>query len=92
MLMEVIDLKGHPILTAEPMPDGLIRVLFDTGNSVTVNMRPRFFGARFAVLKKPEVWWSADTDGAFIHWYRDGLAVAELAYDEIMKMTLGESY
>ena len=85
-------MKGRPILKGEPMPEGLIRVVFDTGNSATVNMKPRFSGARFAVLQKPEVWWSADTDGAFIHWYRDGLAVAELAYDEIMRMTLGESY
>ncbi len=85
-------MMGRPILKVEPLPDGLIRVLFDTGNSVTVNMKPRFSGARFAVLRKPEIWWSADTDGTFIHWYRDHLAVAELAYDEIMKMTLGESY
>ena len=85
-------MKGRPILKVEPMPDGLIRVIFDTGNSVTVNMNPRVSGARFSVLQKPEVWWSADTNGAFIHWYRDDLAVAELAYDEIMKMTLGESY
>lgn len=85
-------MKGCPILKVEPLPDGLIRVIFDTGNSATVNMKPRFSGARFAVLRKPEVWWSADTDGTFIHWYRDDFAVAELAYDEIMKMTLGESY
>ena len=85
-------MMGRPILKVEPLPDGLIRGLFDTGNSVTVNMKPRFSGARFAVLRKPEIWWSADTDGTFIHWYRDHLAVAELAYDEIMKMTLGESY
>ena len=85
-------MKGRPILNVEPMPNGRIRVIFDTGNSVTVNMNPRFSSARFSVVQKPEVWWSADTDGIFIHWYRGDLAVAELAYDEIMKMTLGESY
>lgn len=85
-------MKGRPIIQVEPMENGILQVTFDTGNRVTVDMTQRFAGFRFGVLRKQEVWRSADTDGSFVHWYRDGLAVAELAYDEIMKMTLGESY
>lgn len=85
-------MKGRPIVKVTPMENGILQVTFDTGNRVTVDMTPRFAGFRFGVLQKPEVWHTADTDGSFVHWYRDGLTVAELAYDEIMKMTLGESY
>ncbi len=85
-------MKGQPIIRVEPMENGILCVLFDTGNSVTVDMKPAFGGFRFGVLQKPEIWQTADTDGAFVHWYKNGMAVAELAYNEIMKMTLGESY
>ena len=85
-------MKNQPITKVEPQENGILRVTFDTGNSVTVNMKPSFSGFRFGVLQQPEVWQSADTDGGFVKWYKNGLPVAELAYDEIMKMTLGESY
>lgn len=87
-------MKGRPITKVEPMENGILRVTFDTGNFVTVDMKPLFVGFRFGVLQHPEVWQSADTDGGFVHWYKNdnSIPVAELAYDEIMKMTLGESY
>lgn len=87
-------MKGRPITKVKPMENGILQVTFDTGNSVTVNMKPRFIGFRFGVLQQLDIWRSADTDGGFIHWYKSGCStpVAELAYYEIMKMTLGESY
>jgi hypothetical protein len=87
-------MKGQPITTVEPMENGFLQVTFETGNFVTIDMKPRFTGFRFGVLQHPEIWHSADTDGSFVHWYKSGCSapVAELAYDEIMKMTLGESY
>lgn len=85
-------MKGQPITKVEPLENGILSVIFDTGNSITVDMKPSFFGYRFGVLKNDDVWKSADTDGSFVHWHKDGLIVAELAYNEIMKMTLGESY
>ena len=85
-------MKGLPIICAEPMEDGILLVTFDTGNSITLNMKPAFRGFRFGALQSPAIWKTADTDGSFIHWYRNGTPVAELAYNEIVKMTLGESY
>lgn len=85
-------MKGQPIAKVEPMKNGILLVTFDTGNSVVVDMKPSFEGFRFGVLKNQEVWETANTDGGFVHWYKNGMAVAELAYDEIMRMVLGESY
>lgn len=87
-------MKGRPITKVEPLEHGILQVTFDTGNSVMVNMKPHFMGFRFGALQHSEIWHSADTNGGFVHWYKSGCPtpVAELAYDEIMKMTLGESY
>lgn len=87
-------MKGRPITKVEPMENGILQVTFDTGNLVMVDMKPRFTGFRFGALQQSDIWTSADTDGGFVHWYKSGCLapVAELAYDEIMKMTLGESY
>lgn len=85
-------MKGQPIKTVEPLKDGVLKVAFDTGNCVTVDMKPKFQGFRFGVLQNPDVWLTADTDGCFVHWYKNKAPVAELAYDEIMQMILGDSY
>jgi hypothetical protein len=85
-------MKGQPITKVEPQENGILRVIFDTGNYVTVDMKPSFTGFRFGALQNPDIWRSVDTDGGFVHWYKNGMVVAELAYNEIMKMTLGESY
>ncbi len=85
-------MKGRPIIKVEAMDDGILKVTFDTGNSIIVDMKPNFGGFRFGALKNPEIWQSVDTNGSFVHWHKDGIVIAELAYDEIMKMTLGESY
>lgn len=85
-------MKGQPITKVEPLENGILKVTFDTGNSVTVDMKPGFSGFRFAALQDPEIWQTAGTDGSFIHWYKNALPVAELAYNELMKMTIGESY
>lgn len=85
-------MKGEPIKEVRAMEEGVLCVVFDTDNYVFVDMKPSFRGFRFGILKNQEVWSTADTDGRFIHWYKNGVIVAELSYNEIMKMTLGESY
>lgn len=85
-------MKGKPITKVEPLENGVLRVTFDTGNCVTINMKQSFNMFRFGVLQNIDVWRSANTDGGFVRWYKNGLPVVELAYNEIMKMTLGESY
>lgn len=84
-------MKNGPIESVEPMEGHVLRAVFDNGNSVTVNFSPRLHTFRFGVLKSPAVWQSADTNGVFVHWHRDGREVVEVAYDELMKMTLGGS-
>ncbi|HBN84373.1 MAG TPA: hypothetical protein DDZ89_11065 [Clostridiales bacterium] len=85
-------MKGQPIMMVEPQDGSILRVTFDTGNTVTVDMKPYFSGFRFGALQTLEIWSTADTDGRFVYWYKNGMTVAELAYNEIIKMTLGESY
>lgn len=85
-------MRGKPITRVEPLEDGILRVIFDTGNCVTIDMKPRLGMFRFGVLQNPAIWQTADTDGSFVYWYKNGIAVVELAYKEIMKMILGESY
>ena len=53
-------MKGQPITRVEPMANGILRVTFDTGNSVIVDMKPVFGGFRFGVLQNPDVWRTAD--------------------------------
>ncbi len=85
-------MKGQPIESVEPLDDGVLKITFDTGNRVTLDMKPKFKGFRFGVLENSAIWLSVDTDGGFVYWYKNGVPVAELAYNEIMQMILGESY
>ncbi len=85
-------MKGRPITCVKALEDGILLVTFETGNHVAVDMKPNFKGFRFGALQNSDIWCTADTDGGFVFWYKNGRAVAELAYHEIMKMTLGESY
>lgn len=75
-------MKGHPIAKVDPMENGVMLVKFDTGNSAVIDMKPNLGGFRFGVLQKEEVWETVGTDGGFIFWYRNGMVVAELAYNE----------
>ena len=85
-------MKGQPIKSVEPLDDGVLKITFDAENCVTLDMKPKFNGFRFGVLENPTIWLSVDTDGGFVHWYKNGVPVAELAYNEITQMILGESY
>jgi len=85
-------MKGEPISEVKSQKDGVLLVNFDSGNSVTLDMKPKFAAYRFGVLSNPDIFASADTDGKFIRWYKDGMVVAELGFGEIMRMVLGEAY
>ena len=85
-------MNGAPIKEARVKENGILCVVFDTDNSAFLDMKPSFQGFRFGILKNQEVWKTADTDGGFVRWYKDGTIVAELSYSEIMKMMLGSSY
>ncbi|MDI9498141.1 MAG: DUF2442 domain-containing protein [Bacillota bacterium] len=81
-----------PISGVKVHEHGVLLLDFDSGNSLVLDMKPTFGAFRFGVLANPEIFATADTDGNFIHWYRDGMMVAELGFGEIMKMVFGEAY
>lgn len=83
-------MKGGPIHELRPLKEGMLEISLENGNSINLDMSPKFKGYRFGVLSNPDIFKSVDTDGNFIRWYKDGMPVAELAFGEIMKMTLGE--
>ena len=85
-------MKREPISEVKAQDNGVLLVSFGSGNSVTLDMKPRFGSYRFGVLSNPEIFASADTDGNFIHWYKNEMVVAELGFGEIMIMVLGEAY
>ncbi len=83
---------GEPIAEVKPQEDGVLLVIFESGNSVRLDMMPRFATYRFGVLSNPDIFTSANTDGNFVRWYKNGMVVAELGFGEIIKMVLGEAY
>lgn len=85
-------MQGKPISEVKAQKDSILLVTFSSGNSVSLQMKPKFKYYRFGVLSNPDIFASADTDGNFIYWYKDGMVVAELGFGEIMKMVLGEAY
>lgn len=85
-------MREAPILKVKAQEDGVLLLSFGSGNSVTLDMKPKFITYRFGVLSNPEIFTSAHTDGYFVRWYRDGMVVAELGFGEIMRMVLGEAY
>ena len=81
-----------PISAVWPLQDGVLQVVFETGSTALVSLQPRFQGARFFPLREEGVWKSAETDGRFVRWYRDGFPVVEMACDELLQMIVGRSY
>ncbi len=81
-----------PILEVKTQENGVLLVMLKSGNRVSVDMKPRFNTYRFGVLSDPEIFASADTDGNFVQWRKNGMVVAELGFGEIIKIVFGEDY
>ncbi len=73
------------------MQDGALHILFETGSTATVNLRPKFHTARFCPLQEESVWNSVRTDGRFVRWYRNDFPVVEIACDELLCMLVGSA-
>ncbi len=85
-------MEAMPILEVKAQENGVLLVTFKSGNKVSVDMKPKFNTYRFGVLSDSEIFAGADTDGNFVHWYKDGMVVAELGFGEIIKIVFGEAY
>ncbi len=81
-----------PISAVWPLQDGTLQIVFDTGNTAEVRFSSKFEVTRFSPLKDEVIWKSAKTDGKFVRWYRDDFPVVEMAYDELMRMIVGQEY
>lgn len=71
----------RPIREVYPLKDYVLRVEFETGSVVLLDMQNRLQGIRFRPLRNDEVWNSVCTDGIFVRW-----GDTELAFDEILQM------
>ena len=74
------------------MQDGVLQIIFETGSTAVVNLKSKFETIRFCPLQEETVWKSAETDGNFVRWYRNGFQVVEVACDELLGMIVGRSY
>lgn len=64
-----------------PMEDYILQVIFVSGSTVLLDMKPHLNSTRFYPLKTPGVWNSATTNGLFVRF-----GDVELAHDEILAM------
>lgn len=71
----------RPIRAVYPLKDYVLRVEFETGSVVLLDMGSRLHGIRFRPLRNDEVWENVCTDGIFVRW-----GDTELAFDEILQM------
>lgn len=68
-----------------PSENYILRVEFNTGSVLLLDMSKRIDGLRFRPLKDPEVWKGAVTNGIYVRW-KD----TELSYDELFSMACEE--
>ena len=81
--------SNGPIQSVQPLSDGILRLTLETGGTLDVPLTAHFQEARLCPLREEAVWNSVDTNGRFVHWYRNGLEVVELGWDELVGLALG---
>ena len=81
--------SNGPIRDVEPLSDGVLRLILETGGTMDVPLASYFQEARLCPLREEAVWNHVDTNGRFVHWYRNELEVVELGWDELVGLALG---
>ena len=81
--------SNGPIKDVMPLSEGVLKIMLETGSVLYVRLAPHFGEARFRPLRDRSVWNHVDTDERFVHWYRDGMEVVELGWDELLTIALG---
>ena len=84
--------SNGPIREVQPLAGGRLRLILETGGSLDVPLEPHFHEARLCPLREESVWKNVDTNGRFVHWYRRGLEVVELGWDELVGLALGSRW
>lgn len=78
-----------PIKGVNPLPDGVLQIILETGSVLKIPLAPHVQEARLRPLRDRSVWNYVDTNARFVHRYRDGLEVVELGWDELLSIALG---
>ena len=81
--------SNGPIQDVKPLANGVLRLILETGGVMDIPLSLYFRDARPCPLQEEAVWNHVDTNGRFVHWYRNGLEVAELGWDELVGLALG---
>ncbi|MBE5860526.1 MAG: DUF2442 domain-containing protein [Butyrivibrio sp.] len=74
-------MKRKYILDVTPMDDYILKVVFISGSSMLLDMKPYLDKVRFKRLSDKKVWNSAVTNGIFVRF--DDV---EISHDEILSM------
>ena len=81
--------SNGPIQNVQPLAGGVLRLMLETGGVLDVPLSSHFREARLCPLGDEAVWNNVDTNGRFVHWYRNNMEVAELGWDELVGFALG---
>ena len=84
--------RNGPVVKVQPLPGSTLRITLETGSVVELPLKAYLDEPRFCPLRDEAVWSHADTDGGFVRWYRDGMEVVELAWEELVSMMLGRRW
>ncbi len=74
-------MKRKYILDVAPLDDYILKVVFVSGSSVLLDMKPYLDKVRFKRLADKQVWNSAVTNGIFVRF-----GDVEISHDEILNM------
>ena len=74
-------LSTNCIRKVTPEENHILRIEFNTGSVLLLDMSRRLEGLRFRPLKDPDVWAGAVTNGIYVRW-KD----TEVSYDELLSM------
>ena len=81
--------SNGPIRAVRPLSEGILRLTLETGGMLDVPLASHFQEPRLCPLREEAVWNNVDTNGRFVHWYRNGVEVVELGWDEMVVFALG---
>lgn len=75
------------ILSVEPLEGYLLRIGFDNGNTLILNMENKVKTIRFRQLKDSGLFHRANTDGRCIHWNE----LIEISVAEAFEIAQGQN-
>lgn len=81
-----------PIRTVKALPGGVLRVCFYTGSVFEIPIRQNISEPRLCPLREEAVWNNVTTDRQFVRWNRDGVEVAELSWQDLVRYAVGAQW